>query len=181
MPYARNTTSIAPTLVFTGTGAQQRPYLAVAAAGNAWITAAVYEVISGVMDGGLGPQRALELPRFLVGVRREPGASRRVLDIVVQTEDLIAPDVLRRLRERGHVFQPVSLRGELRLGFGAAALEQVLGSIESWGAEAILTGVSQFSEPVVEGLEVAHCILRKDLGEAIASAFQLADAQRHSL
>ena len=116
LPYARNTTSIAPTLVFTGIGTQRRPYLAVAAAGNAWITAAVYEVISGVIDGGLGPQRALELPRFLVGVRREPGASRRVRDIVVQTEDLIAPDVLRRLRERGHVFQPVSLRGEPAYG-----------------------------------------------------------------
>jgi hypothetical protein len=76
----------------------------------------------------------------------------------------------------------IDLRGsDLDEGFGAAALEQVLGQIESWGADSILTGVSQFSEPVVEGLEVAHCILRKDLSEAIASAFQLADAQRHLL
>jgi anti-anti-sigma regulatory factor len=76
----------------------------------------------------------------------------------------------------------IDLRGtELDEGFGAAALERVLEQIESWGADAILTGVSQFSEPVVEGLEVAHCLLRKDLSEAIASAFQLADAQRHIL
>ena len=122
LPYARNTTSIAPTLVFTGTGIERQPYLAVAAAGNAWITAAVYEVISGVIDGGLGPQRALELPRFLVGVRRVPGESRRIQEVVVQAEDLIAPDVLRRLRERGHVFQLISLRGELRMGYGAAAM-----------------------------------------------------------
>lgn len=76
----------------------------------------------------------------------------------------------------------IDLRGnDLDEGFGAAALEQVLEQIESWGADSILTGVSQFSEPVVEGLEVAHCILRKDLSQAIASAFQIADAQRHLL
>lgn len=76
----------------------------------------------------------------------------------------------------------IDLRGiDLDEDFGAAALEQVLGAIEGWGADSILTGVSQLSEPVVQGLEVAHCILRKDLSEAIASAFQLADAQRHAL
>jgi anti-anti-sigma regulatory factor len=76
----------------------------------------------------------------------------------------------------------IDLRGiDLDDDFGAAALEQVLDTIQSWGADAILTGVSQFSEPVVEGLEVAHCVLRKDLSEAVASAFQLADAQRHPL
>ena len=142
LPYARNTTSIAPTLVFTGVGAERRPYLAVAAAGNAWITAAVYEMISGVIDGGLGPQRALELPRFLAGVRRDPGGSRRVREIVVQTEGLIAPDVLRRLRERGHVFPPISLRGELRMGYGAAAMIDVDDGVALAGADPRRSGAA---------------------------------------
>ena len=76
----------------------------------------------------------------------------------------------------------IDLRGvDLDEGFGAAALEQILERVESWGADSILTGVSQLSEAVVQGLEVSHCILRKDLSEAVASAFQLADAQRHLL
>ena len=41
LPYARNGTSISPTLVFRGTGDDKEPFLAVGAAGNAWIGAAV--------------------------------------------------------------------------------------------------------------------------------------------
>ena len=122
VPFARNVTSIAPTLVFHGTGAARRPWLAVGAAGNAWITSAVYQVISGIVDGGLGPQRALELPRFLVGVRRDPSDRAAVRDIVIQMEDGLAPDVRRRLEAMGHRFTFVSLRGELREGYGAAAM-----------------------------------------------------------
>jgi gamma-glutamyltranspeptidase len=122
LPYARHGTSIAPTLVFKGTGADQVPYLAVGAAGNAWITSAVYEVVTGILDGGLGPQRALEAPRFLVGVRREPGSTGGVDEIIVQAEDAIAPEVLRQLRAMGHDIRPISLRGEMRMGYGAAVL-----------------------------------------------------------
>ena len=43
LPFARNVTIITPTLVFEGTGSQKQPRLAVGAAGNAWISAAVYE------------------------------------------------------------------------------------------------------------------------------------------
>ena len=76
----------------------------------------------------------------------------------------------------------VDLRGSpLDDGFGAAALERALEMIESWGAEAILTGVSPLSEATVQDLETAHLLMRKDLPEAIASAFQIADAQRHLL
>lgn len=66
-------------------------------------------------------------------------------------------------------------------GFGAAALEQVLDAIESWGAEPILTGVSPLSEAAVADVERTHLLMRKDLPDAIASAFQIADAlRRHS-
>jgi len=74
----------------------------------------------------------------------------------------------------------VDLLGEtLDEGFGAAALEQVLESIESWGAEGVLTGVSPLSETTVAGLESSHLLIRKDLPDAIASAFQIVEAQRH--
>lgn len=122
LPYARHGTSIAPTLVFNGTGDGQRPVLAVGAAGNAWITSAVYQVVTGVIDGGLGPQRALELPRFLVGVRRQPDDPEAVREIIVQIEDAVAPSVLEALRRLGHGFQKISLRGEMRMGYGAAVL-----------------------------------------------------------
>ncbi len=63
-------------------------------------------------------------------------------------------------------------------GFGAVALEQILDAIEHWGAEPILAGISPLSEPVLEGLENTHLVIHKDLPEAIAAAFQIADAQR---
>lgn len=66
-------------------------------------------------------------------------------------------------------------------GFGAAALEQVLETIESWNAQSLLTGVCASSEAAISSLESSHLILRKDLSEAIATAFQIADAQRHPI
>ncbi len=76
----------------------------------------------------------------------------------------------------------VDLLGEgLDEGFTAAALEQILETVEAWGAEAILTNVSPMAEAIVADLEVKHLLLRKDLPEAIAVAFQIAEAQRHLL
>ncbi|MAE95488.1 MAG: hypothetical protein CL910_12580 [Deltaproteobacteria bacterium] len=63
-------------------------------------------------------------------------------------------------------------------GFGAAALEQVLDAVEGWGAEPILTGISPLSERVVAGLEASHLVVSKDLPEAIALGFQVAELQR---
>ena len=63
-------------------------------------------------------------------------------------------------------------------GFGAASLEQVLDAVAGWGAEPILTGISPLSEPAVADLEKTHLVIRKDLPEAIAAAFQIAEAQR---
>ena len=65
--------------------------------------------------------------------------------------------------------------------FGAAALENVLDVILSWGADVILTGISPLSEEVVAELQASRLLSRKDLPEAIAYAFQIADAQRHLL
>jgi gamma-glutamyltranspeptidase len=113
LPFARNGSTLAPTIVFRGS----RPVFAVSAAGNAWITSAIYEVLIGAMDGGLGPQQALELPRFLPGGR---GGARTDSSFSIQLEDGFAPDVTRRLRALGYDLSFISLRGELREGYGAA-------------------------------------------------------------
>ncbi len=132
IPFARNVTSISPALVFRGTGGDREPLMAVGAAGNAWITSAVYQVITGVIDDGLSPQRALELPRFLVGGR---GATR-----TVQYEDGFAPDVIRALEAMGHTLRRISLRGEVRMGYGAAVM--VDGGVAVAGADPRRSGAA---------------------------------------
>ena len=64
---------------------------------------------------------------------------------------------------------------------GAATLEQMLDCVEGWGAEAIVTGVPAYAEDIVAGLEQAPLVVRKDLPEAIARAFQIADLQRQAV
>ena len=44
-----------------------------------------------------------------------------------------------------------------------------------------MTGISPLSEHVVAELQASHLLSRKDLPEAIAYAFQIAEAQRHLL
>jgi hypothetical protein len=63
--------------------------------------------------------------------------------------------------------------------YGALALEQVLELIEAWGAEAIFAAVSPLSEATIADLERQPLLIHKDLAEAIAAAFQIANAQRH--
>ncbi len=122
IPFARNVTSISPTMIFKGTADKQTPYVALGAAGNAWITSAVYQMTAGIIDQGLGPQAALELPRFLVGVQRDDKDRSKVKDIVVQVENGFAPGVLQQLNLLGHELQAVSTYGELRMGYGAAVM-----------------------------------------------------------
>ena len=123
LPYARNGTSIAPTLVFRGTGADRKPYLAVGAAGNAWITSAVYQIITSVIRHGVPLQEAVELPRFLVNRRRaqNPGESG---ETIIQIEDGISRSLLAQLRKMGHRFDFISLTGELRMGYASAVAVQ---------------------------------------------------------
>jgi anti-anti-sigma regulatory factor len=65
--------------------------------------------------------------------------------------------------------------------FGAVALERIVESIESWGGEVILAGASPLSEPVLEGLDHPPLMIQKDLEEAIAAAFRIAESQRRTL
>lgn len=139
LPYQRNGTSISPTLVFRGWGDGQQPFLAVGAAGNAWIGAAVYSVITGTIDGGLGPQEALELPRFLVSGRGGGDGSEAA---VITAEDIIAPHVVRELRALGHQFEMISLRGEMRMGYGAAVMITEDGGVIA-GADPRRSGAAQ--------------------------------------
>jgi hypothetical protein len=65
-------------------------------------------------------------------------------------------------------------------GFGALALERILEAVSGLGAEPILAGVSPLSMGVVHELERSHAVIHKDLPDAIATAFQIAEAQRGS-
>lgn len=121
LPYARHGSTLAPTIVFRGTGAAKRPWFAVGAAGNAWITSAVYQSLVGMSDLGLGPQRALELPRFLPGQRAGAGPTGG-REAVIDVEDGFSPDVIATLRGMGYRFDVISLKGELRMGYGAAVM-----------------------------------------------------------
>lgn len=155
LPFARHGSTLAPTVVMKN----GRPVFAVGAAGNAWITSAVYETLLGMVDFGLSPQQALEQPRFLPGGRGgsvsapaqpaeapalsaasgagggrggrgAPGGGGRggfgagrgggAGPVSVQVEDGFSPEVISRLRSMGYAFDFVSLKGEIREGYGAA-------------------------------------------------------------
>ena len=119
LPFARHGSTLAPTIAFKG----DRPVFAVGAAGNAWITSAVYQTLIGALDFGLGPQRALELPRFLPGGGvgpAMPGGASANPPYTIQLEDGFAPEVMQRMRTLGYDLSFVSARGELREGYGGA-------------------------------------------------------------
>jgi gamma-glutamyltranspeptidase / glutathione hydrolase len=124
LPLARSSTTSVPTLIFKDSAS----VLAVAAAGNAWIPASVYDIILNVVDGGMGAQRAIEAPRFLVG-NATGGRSR------VQIEDRIPRAVLRDLESRGHTFVKVGRKGEVKYGYAAAALVNTAKGTVEGGAE----------------------------------------------
>ena len=157
IPFARHGSTLAPTIVFRGNGSERRPILAVGAAGNQWITSAVYETLVGVVDFGLGPQQALELPRFIPSGRgggAAPGATGRQL--TVDIEDGFSPDVLKRLHAMGYEFNRISVRGELRMGYGAAV---VIGNgVVTAGRRSPARRHSRSSE-VKEPKLVADCLL----------------------
>jgi gamma-glutamyltranspeptidase len=126
LPLMRSNTSSVPTLVFRedaeSTAQPPRglvPRLAVGVAGNAWIPASAYSIVAGVIDGGLPMQRAIEAPRFLVG--RDPadplGNGARV-----EIEDRFPRTIVEALIERGHRFQKIGRKGEVRYGYASAVL-----------------------------------------------------------
>jgi gamma-glutamyltranspeptidase len=83
-----------------------------------------------VIDSGLPAQRAVEAPRFLIG--RDPadpeGTAARI-----QIEDRFPRSVLDDLQKRGHRFQKIGRKGEVRYGY-AAAITLDAGRVEG-GAE----------------------------------------------
>jgi len=62
--------------------------------------------------------------------------------------------------------------------FGAMALESLIEGVEALGAEVLFAGVGELSDPVVAGLSSPPLLVVKDLNSAIATAFQVAAAQR---
>ncbi|MCA1561179.1 MAG: gamma-glutamyltransferase [Acidobacteria bacterium] len=119
LPLARSSTTSVPTLLFKAgqSPAPGEPLLAVAAAGNAWIPASVYDIILNVVDTGMAAQNAIEAPRFLIG--RDPvdnGLAR------IQIEDRIPRAILQDLIGRGHRFQKIGRKGEVRYGYAAAVV-----------------------------------------------------------
>jgi len=65
-------------------------------------------------------------------------------------------------------------------GFGSVALERAIDAIESHGAEAVIAGLSPLAAQVVAALGRAELVVRDDLRAAIATAFQIAESQRHA-
>ncbi len=136
LPLMRSSTTSVPTLVFAPSRvdpapagmAGYTPRMAVGAAGNAWIPASVYNVILNVVDGGMGAQRAIEAPRMLIG-SGNGGASR------VQIEDRIARTVRETLEARGHVFETVGRKGEVKYGYAAVAVVNAARGTVEGGAE----------------------------------------------
>ena len=133
LPLARSSSTSVPTLLFrktAGADGPGTPRLAVAAAGNAWIPASVYDIILNVIDGGMPAQRAIEAPRFLVG--RDPlenGVGR------MQIEDRIPREILQDLMGRGHRFTKIGRKGEVRYGYAAAVLVDAAKREVQGGAE----------------------------------------------
>jgi hypothetical protein len=103
-----------------------------------------------------------------------------VLPFVGADEALAALDLLRTDPNATQVSVVViALSGVvLDEGFGAAALEQMLESLDAWGADTIFAGVSTLSLPVVADLALQPVLVHKDVDAAIAAAFQIAESQR---
>jgi gamma-glutamyltranspeptidase len=129
LPLMRSNTSSVPTLVFRD---GMVPRLAVGVAGNAWIPASAYSIITAVIDGGLPMQRAIEAPRFLVS--RDPadalGTAARI-----EIEDRFSRSTLAALMQRGHIFQKIGRKGEVRYGYASAVLVDVANRRVEGGAE----------------------------------------------
>ena len=62
--------------------------------------------------------------------------------------------------------------------FGALALEQIVQTAESWGAETLIAEPSPLCERVLAELEHPPLLVVKDLAEAVVIGFQIAASQR---
>jgi gamma-glutamyltranspeptidase/glutathione hydrolase len=134
LPLTRSSSTNSPTLVFheAPAGALGTPRLAVGAAGNAWIVPSVYAVVTSVLDAGLSAQAAVEAPRFML--TRDP-SDPNGLQSRVQIEDRFNRTVLQDLLHRGHTFQKIGRKGEVRYGYASAATVDVETHAVSGGAD----------------------------------------------
>ncbi|HYB94826.1 MAG TPA: gamma-glutamyltransferase [Vicinamibacterales bacterium] len=133
VPLMRSSTAAVPTLVFEKRpNGEEVPKLAVGCAGNAWIPLTVYNIILGVIDGRLGAQAAIEAPRFLPG--RDP-ADPLENGERVEIEDRFPRPLLQDLIGRGHNFQKIGRKGEVRYGYAAAITVDVAARTVEGGAE----------------------------------------------
>jgi gamma-glutamyltranspeptidase len=132
LPLSRSSSTSTPTLVFREANGVQTPRLAVGAAGNAWIVSSVYSIITQVIDGGQPMQAAVEAPRFLIG--RDPSDSTNSR-ARIQIEDRFPRALLTDLTRRGHVFQKIGRKGEVRYGYASGALVDVVGRRVEGGAD----------------------------------------------
>jgi gamma-glutamyltranspeptidase/glutathione hydrolase len=132
VPLMRSSTASVPTLVFQKSTNGEVPRIAVGAAGNAWIPVSVYNIITGVIDGQLGAQAAVEAPRFLPG--RDPadpaGTAARI-----EIEDRFPRATIDDLASRGHRFQKIGRKGEVRYGYASAVVVDVANKRVEGGAE----------------------------------------------
>jgi len=132
VPLMRSSTASVPTLVFERAPGGEVPRLAVGAAGNAWIPVSVYSIITAVVDGRLGAQAAIEAPRFLPG--RDP-ADPLENGARVEIEDRFPQPVLADLASRGHRFQRIGRKGEVRYGYAAAIVVDTANQRVEGGSE----------------------------------------------
>ena len=132
MPWTRSNTANLPVLAFRSQEGQPSPAFAVASAGNAWIPASTYSIVTSLVDGGLSMQQAIEAPRFLVS--RDPadtiGTGARV-----EIEDRFPRSVVQDLITRGHRFQKIGRKGELRYGYASGVLVDTLRGRVEGGAD----------------------------------------------
>jgi gamma-glutamyltranspeptidase len=120
-PRARSSSANASTIVCREVDGRLLPRLAVAAAGSAWIVPSVVEVVTGVVDGNLSAQAAVEAPRLRV----DDGGR-------VQMEDRFPRVLVQELVRRGHVLSRIGAKGELRYGFvSAIAVDPATGRLSA--------------------------------------------------
>jgi gamma-glutamyltranspeptidase/glutathione hydrolase len=132
LPLTRSGSTNAPTLLFADRDGARVPRLAVSAAGNAWITSSIYSIIADVVDAGMPAQRAVEAPRFLIA--RDP-ADAAGTGARIQIEDRIPRATLEDLMTRGHVFQKIGRKGEVRYGYASLVLVDAQNHKVEGGAE----------------------------------------------
>jgi gamma-glutamyltranspeptidase len=136
LPLMRSSSTSVPTMLFAPVANDggsygipgYAPKMAVGCAGNSWIPASVYDIIANVIDGHMDAQHAIEAPRIMIGSGQD-GKAR------TQIEDRIPRSILADLEARGHSFQKIGRKGEVRQGYASVVIvNPAKGTVEA-GAE----------------------------------------------